>query len=98
MKVDRHLVRFATVALVVASVVALVLFTINRKKSPAGDKSWTVYGTKTCGWTNKQLEEMDNKGVSYDFVDCSSGKCDGIGGYPTLKGSDGTVKVGYTPM
>jgi hypothetical protein len=105
MKFDRHLMRFVILALVLAAMAAVVVFFMKPKqssdkktksKSKSGD--WTVYGTKSCGWTNKQLENMDDKGISYTFVDCANGNCDGIDGYPTLKHRDGTVKVGYTQM
>lgn len=101
MKFDRHLMRFVIVALVLASFAAVFVFFMKgakktKSKSKPGD--WTVYGTKSCGWTNKQLENMDDKGISYTFVDCANGNCDGIDGYPTLKHGDGTVKVGYTQM
>jgi hypothetical protein len=100
MKFDKHVMRFVIVALVIASIAVVVMFSMRKKPSTGTKKGseWTVYGTHSCGWTKKQLENMDSKGVPYTFVDCSNGNCDGISGYPTLKSSDGTVKVGYTPM
>lgn len=98
MKFDRHLMRFVIVALVLASIAAVVVFFMKPKQRSAKKNDWTVYGTKSCGWTKKQLENMDDKGISYTFVDCANGNCDGIDGYPTLKHGDGTVKVGYTQM
>jgi len=59
---------------------------------------WTVYGNNHCGWTRKQKEMMDSKGIPYKYVDCEVENCPGISGYPTLTNDDGTVKVGYTPM
>jgi hypothetical protein len=107
MIVDKHLMRFFKVALIVA-VIAVLVFVIVKSMSgsspmpvPAAKPSsngWTVYGTQGCGWTKKQLKEMDDKGIPYTYVDCKKEKCEGISGYPTLKNDDGTVKVGYTPM
>jgi len=93
--------------MIVAVVVLLVLLGISmmgKKKSapkpsgPGGE--WTVYGTTSCGWTKKQMKEMDDKGIVYKFVDCEaeSENCVDISAFPTLKNSDGTVKVGFTPM
>ena len=95
---DKHLVRWASVVAVVF-VIAFLFFYMNSSPTSAskGEK-WTVYGSEKCSWTRKQLDTMKSKGVDYTFVDCDSQKCDGITGFPTLKGDDGTVKVGYTPM
>ena len=104
MIVDKHLIRFLKVAFIIAVIVVLVFVIVKSmsgSKPAAGSGSgggWTVYGTQSCGWTKKQLKEMDDKSVPYTFVDCSAQKCEGISGYPTLKNDDGTVKVGYTPM
>jgi len=63
--------------------------------SPSG--SWTVYGTKSCGWTRKQLSLMDSKNVPYKFVDCDNGgNCDGMNSFPTLLDPSGNKTVGYT--
>ena len=100
MKFDRHLMRFVIVALVLASIAAIIVVLMRSTKKPStnNDSDWTVYGTQSCGWTKKQLKDMDDKGISHTFVDCANGNCDGIDGYPTLKHRDGTVKVGYTSM
>ncbi len=100
MKFDRHLMRFIIAALVLAFIAAIVVVLMRSTKKPSTNNGsdWTVYGTQSCGWTKKQLKDMDDKGISYTFVDCANGNCDGIEGYPTLKHRDGTVKVGYTPM
>lgn len=45
-------------------------------------KNWTVYGTMSCGWTRKQIEYMDAKGIGYEFVDCTKNACEGMTGYP----------------
>ena len=73
-----------------------VLFFLNSLLKFGGGESWTVYGTDGCGWTRKQLTEMDSKGISYTYINCEKEKCDGISGFPTLKSDDGETKVGFT--
>jgi len=60
-----------------------------------GKKDWTVYGTMGCGWTRKQLEHMETKGVSHTFVDCDEGECPGMDAFPTLVHKDGEKIVGF---
>jgi hypothetical protein len=95
-------IKFWMVALaLVLLVLVMYLFTGKKKDSqPPPGKAWTVYGSHNCGWTTKQLKDMDSKNVAYTFVDCDKDKeaCTGMSGFPTLKNDDGTVKVGYTPM
>lgn len=99
--VDKHVLRWvgAVAVVVVLFFIIRSLFSSPGKQAPKGSSGgWTVYGTDSCGWTTKQLKELDSKGVAYTYVNCANGGCDGISGYPTLKNDDGTVKVGYTPM
>jgi hypothetical protein len=84
------------IAAIVAVLVAIFVFMPSKKS--AMDSKWTVYGNNHCGWTRKQKEMMDSKGIPYKYVDCEVENCPGISGYPTLTNDDGTVKVGYTPM
>ncbi|OQX05004.1 MAG: hypothetical protein BWK80_52820 [Desulfobacteraceae bacterium IS3] len=50
----------------------------------------TVYGSPTCPWCKKQQEYFTQKGVSFEFTDCSSQACpDFVKAYPT------TVSVGF---
>lgn len=52
--------------------------------------SVTVYGSPSCGWTKKQLDDLKTKGTSYKFVDCAQEKCpDFVSGFPT------TIIAGY---
>ena len=110
---DKHLKRFFIAALIVAFILTFVYFLVTKSSgysSISGEEDsedaeddesggeWTVYGTKSCGWTVKQLKEMDSKNVSYTFVDCDTQDCPGVKGFPTLKNTDGTVKTGFTPM
>lgn len=81
----------------------VVLFLLNywltssSSSSSSSSKSWTVYGSKNCGWTNKQLEHMDSNNISYEFIDCDKNKqkCVGMEGFPTLKDSNGKTIVGF---
>ena len=65
----------------------------------AYDKGLRCLGTKQCGWTNKQLELVDEM----FFVDCTNSsntkKCGGVSGFPTWCLCDGdsctTVAVGF---
>ena len=93
---------------VVGLVILLVLyFMFSKKKTVSGgcgcgcsgdNKKWTVYGTDGCGWTRKQLADMDSKGIEYSYINCDSGDCGGITSYPTLKDGDGKVTVGFTEL
>lgn len=81
------------------SVVAIVifLFLLNHYfNTPRhSDNKWTVYGTKGCGWTRKQLDHMKNRGISHEFVDCDKVDCGHIDAFPTIEGIDGTRHIGY---
>ncbi len=58
----------------------------------------TVYGSDGCGWTKKQLEYLDKKGMPYTYVNCDSGQCPKtVDSFPTLD-MDGKIKVGYTEL
>ncbi len=75
------------------------LFLLNNWLMVPGKKTkgdWTVYGTDGCGWTRKQLKELDDKKVSYKYVNCDKDDCGGISSFPTLKNETGEVKVGFT--
>jgi hypothetical protein len=65
--------------------------------APAGAApgGWTVYGSKACGWTRKQLESMDSKKMDYKFVDCDKEDCGDISSFPTIKSASGALSVGF---
>jgi hypothetical protein len=91
--------KFNWMLFVAISAVLIILFVLLPKKDAKGGKGmWTVYGNNHCGWTRKQKDMMDSKGIPYKYVDCEVENCPGITGYPTLTNDDGEVKVGYTPM
>jgi hypothetical protein len=80
-------------------IVIIFLFLLNNwfaKPKGGSQGAWTVYGTDGCGWTRKQLKELDDKGVQYTYVNCDNEDCGGLTAFPTLKGPDGTTKVGFT--
>jgi hypothetical protein len=89
------------VFIIALPIVIIFLFLLNNwlaKKPKRASKggAWTVYGTDGCGWTRKQLKELDDKGVQYTYVNCENEDCGGLTAFPTLKGPDGTTKVGFT--
>ena len=83
--------------IVVTVVIMLAVFLLYGNKTPSG-KKWTVYGTKGCGWTVKQLDYMKKAGKPHVFVDCEKGGCDGMTAFPTLKGPNGEKIVGYNEV
>jgi hypothetical protein len=57
-----------------------------------------VYGSKTCPWCVKQEAYLKDKGIPYEFVDCTTGQCpEFVEGFPTLM-VDNVVKTGYTEL
>ena len=58
----------------------------------------TVYGSDSCGWTRKQLEYLDHKGIAYKYVRCDDGRCPSfVDGFPTLD-QDGKILVGFQKL
>mgnify|MGYP003657928271 CR=1 FL=1 len=68
------------------------------KNSDTNAKPWTVYGSTGCGWTVKQLEHMENNGISHVFHDCDKIDCGDIKSFPTLKSPDGIVSTGFSSI
>lgn len=57
-----------------------------------------VYGSKTCPWCVKQEDYLKNKGIPYDFVECSQGGCpEFVKGFPTVM-KDGEILEGYSEI
>jgi glutaredoxin len=57
-----------------------------------------VYGSKACGWCQKQEAHLKEKGIPYEFVDCREGGCpEGITAFPTIS-INGVMSVGYKEM
>lgn len=76
--------------------VVLVALNILLRQGKGNGNSWKVYGSMNCGWTRKQIEELKNKGVQYEFLDCSGGMCKE--GMPTNILPDGSRRVGFTSV
>jgi hypothetical protein len=88
------------VTFLIIALVALLFFSgsfTSNKSRYAGPTKWVVYGTMSCGWTRKQIDELKANKVAYEFVDCSvDGACPGMNAYPVNKKPDGTQVVGFT--
>lgn len=57
-----------------------------------------VYGSKTCPWCVKQEAYLKNKGIPYEFVECSQGGCpDFVTGFPTIM-KDNQILEGYSEI
>ena len=87
-------------AFIILAIVDMIILIQTGKKASKeeGGKGWTVFGTMGCGWTRKQLDYMKKNGKTHTFVDCDKGGCDGMDAFPTLKGPDGEMTVGYTEV
>jgi glutaredoxin len=58
-----------------------------------------VYGSKACGWCQKQEAYLKEKGIPYQFVDCREGGCpDGINAFPTLSINGQMQPAGYKEL
>ena len=85
----------AFIILAIIDIIILMKTGQAKKVVEEGEKGWTVYGTKGCGWTVKQVDYMKKAGKHHVFVDCEKGGCDGMKAFPTLKGPNGEKSVGY---
>jgi hypothetical protein len=97
MKYNGHIFGYG-ILIVIILILLNIILAPGSVASSKGDKSgsWTVYGTKSCGWTRKQLSLMDSKDVPYKFVDCDNGgDCSGMNAFPTLLDPSGNKTVGY---
>lgn len=66
---------------------AFALFLATRKKDKV-----TVYGSMNCGWTVKQLNNLQGRA---EFFDCNKYKCpDFVKGFPTCV-KNGQVYTGF---
>lgn len=68
------------------------------KNSKKKSGTWKVYGSRSCGWTNKQIAYMRKNGKQFKFVDCDTEECEGIDSYPTLITPEGKMILGYTEV
>lgn len=97
---NNHFIAYGILALIILYLLNNVLTkkTGASKTAGAAPGKWTVYGTMGCGWTRKQLELMDGKGVPYTFVDCDSDNCPGVNGFPTLVDPKGNKTTGFNNL
>jgi glutaredoxin len=89
--------RSSVIALLVLAVL-LVLYTVKKQSPPSDGSEWTVYGTKNCGWTVKQLDYMKKNRKPYRFVDCDKEECSGMEAFPTLVSPNGEKIVGFSEI
>ena len=69
-----------------------------RVKSNLRAGAVTVYGSPSCGYCHKQVDYLNDNGIAFDFVDCTTQTCpDFVEGFPTLD-VDGTITVGFTEI
>lgn len=97
---NNHFIAYGILALIILYLLNHVLTKKTGASGAAGGApgKWTVYGTMGCGWTRKQLELMDGKGVPYTFVDCDSDNCPGVNGFPTLVDPKGNKTTGFNTL
>ena len=94
---NNHLIAYAILFIIILFLLNNVLTKPTSVAATATEAGWKVYGTNGCGWTRKQLEVMDEKKVSHQFVDCDQDheSCAGMTGFPTLVDPDGNKTVGF---
>ena len=88
------------VSVVVAVVIAIVVYLISQRTVQVSnfEGQVQVYGTDTCPWCIKQKDYLKEKGIQFEFIDCSKGTCpDFVDGFPTLR-VNGEIKNGYTEL
>lgn len=82
--------------MIVFGVILLLIIILFMMKERYQEKEkWVVYGVDSCGWTKKQIQEMDKKGVSYEYINCEHGDCPGMNAFPTLQSPSGEITEGY---
>ena len=80
--------------IILVAILALNCLMRTRGTGVKNGKPWKVYGSMDCGWTRKQIEELKNNGVHYEFLDCSGERC--REGMPENILPDGSRRVGFT--
>lgn len=74
-------------AIVIIAIILLFMLPKKRVK---------VYGSKSCGWTVKQLEHLGSRA---EFIDCTKQTCPSwVTGYPGVETPDGKQSVGFTKV
>jgi hypothetical protein len=84
-----------SILFVILLILANQVFTKSNSKSPTKGL-WTIYGSKNCGWTRKQLDSMNKP---YVFKDCDKGECPPeLTSFPTSVSPSGKVVVGFSNL
>ena len=85
-------------AIAILTVIALIVIggvSTYAPRDPSDKGNVIVYGSRQCPWTVKQEDYLKNKGIPYEFVDCSGGNCPSfVDGFPTLS-VNGQIMNGY---
>ncbi len=72
-----------------------ILPTILSVRSNIRAGALTVYGSADCSWSRTQVGYLDEQGMAYDYVDCSSQQCpDFVQVLPTLD-YNGEILAGF---
>jgi len=80
---------------IITVLVLIIIFMMSQNTKDR--KDMVVYGSMGCGWTRKQLEYNNEKGISHVFVDCDKRKCPSfVKGFPTTQMKNGKVASGFT--
>ena len=79
----------------IVAIWALNSVLVTSRTMPGGNgNAWKVFGSMNCGWTRKQVDELQKKGIPYEFLDCSGDRC--REGMPENILPNGTRRVGFT--
>ena len=55
----------------------------------------TIYGQDSCKWTLKQKDYLNDKGISFNYIDCNKQSCPAsVTAFPTIV-MDGITHTGY---
>lgn len=77
---------------IVAAVLFVIVLSIVLTLGSSGGSKVKVYGSMSCPWTVKQLNNLPGR---YEFFDCTKNQCpDFVKGYPTSE-KDGKIYEGY---
>ena len=88
--------KWIVAALVILAILVLFGGVSTYGQSPVDAGTIDVYGSTTCPWCVKQIDYFTQKGIPYNFTDCTTEMCpDFVQGFPTLV-IQGQIKPGYT--
>ena len=72
--------------------------TILQVRSDIRAGALTVYGSPDCAWSRTQVGYLDEQGIAYTYVDCTSQECpDFVQVLPTLD-NDGEILAGFNKL